>query len=107
MPPSFSSSNMGFSGFGAGTTAGASNNPYKRDKSHTAKIDNKNRPARFEFIVVFVWKEPTPSDKFITPAPEATPAPVQRPATPPPPSSPAPAKESGEGTSSLRNFKVD
>jgi type IV pilus assembly protein PilM len=108
MPPSFSPSNMGFSGFGAGTTAGASNNPYKRDKSHTAKIDNKNRPARFEFIVVFVWKEPTPSDKFITPAPEATPAPVQRPATPPPPpSSPAPAKESGEGTSSLRNFKVD
>jgi type IV pilus assembly protein PilM len=106
-PPGFGSSGISFGGFGSSTTGSGSNNPYKRDKSHTNKVNDKNRPPRFEFIVVFVWKEPTPSDKFITPAPEATPAPVQRPVTPPPTPSPSPAKDSDESSSSLRNFKTD
>jgi hypothetical protein len=49
---------------------GGSTNPYSTARGAAAAADPKgNVKPRFEFIVVFVWKEPTPSDKLLSDAP--------------------------------------
>jgi hypothetical protein len=54
-------SSTGSSSPAAGTAPGASGAPT------TSAVDKKGKP-RYEFIVMFIWREPTPSDALLAPA---------------------------------------
>ena len=65
----------------AGATGGSGGNSYERSSvaPSTAEVSGKDgsktsakQKPRYEFVVLFVWKEPTPSDRFIKKAPSTT-----------------------------------
>jgi hypothetical protein len=66
---------------------------------------------RFEFVIVFTWKEPTPSDKLrpikIAERPTAGPGIGMPPMAAPPPVAPAAKGGGEEGGSGIRNPKID
>ena len=81
---------------GSGTTSGSTTSPMGGSEmtppipvgsgTTGTTLPLKKMKARYEFIVLFIWKEPRPSDKFIskeetgttttTPAPLAPPRPM-------------------------------
>ena len=71
------------------------NSPYDRQTGQTTTETEKKDPKapvinpRYEFVIVFAWRELTPSDPFLTPAPPP-PKPVA-PGTPVAPVTPTPA----------------
>jgi hypothetical protein len=65
-------------GGGSGTYASKDADTESAAVQQQPQFDNNGNPIRkvikprYEFVVVFVWKEPTPSDKLITPASDIT-----------------------------------
>jgi type IV pilus assembly protein PilM len=62
--------------------------PPPAPPSSPSATPNKNAKPRFEFVIMFVWKEPTPSDRLLEGSPAGAPGAPRPPAAPgaaPPP----------------------